>query len=229
MRRTYISTDYTYTPTSGTFNMIEHKSVFSSKMMDIEDLIEIKSSQIIYYQQTSTEQINLDAELLITPITYSPIQSKFDNQTIAIDNNQGSYDKDNLTKWIINVNIKEILIQYIFANIKKERTFEGILSNKTKSNSIELAIRQYIIDNLLSRYKLTDIRLYLNYNSLNNISNLRYKTNWNYNIATDENLNRKMNVEYSLNKEKATISFRQEKNSKEYSFDYYFDIIFEKD
>jgi len=229
MRKTYISSDYLYIPTSGTFNMIEHKSLFSSKMMDIEDTIEVKSNQIIYYQQTSTEQINLDAELLLTPITYSPIQSKLDNHTIAIDNNQSAYDKDNLTKWNINVNIKEILIEYIFANIKKERTFEGILSNKTKANSIELAIRQYITDNLLGRYKLTDIKLYLNYNSLNNISNLRYKTNWNYNIGTEVNLNNKMNIEYALNKESAIVSFRQEQSSKNYSFDYYFDIIFSKE
>lgn len=228
MRRTYLSSDFSYSDINGTYNMVENKSPFSSKMMDIEDKISISNDDIIYYQNSNLEQLDLVNELLLTPITYSPITSKFNNHNISIDKDQLDFDKENLTKWKLNINIKEILIEYIFAAIKRERSFELIENNKTKYNSVNLAIRNYITLNILSRYNITDIKLYLSYNSLNNVENLRFKNTWDSNIKNDFNLNKKINVEYNFDKSRANISFRQEKSSKEFSFDYYFDIIFEK-
>ncbi len=228
MRRNYLNEDFIKTPINGTFNMRERKNPLSSKMMDIEDIISIKNEQIIYYQNINNEQLDLNTELLLTPITYSPIDSKQIYNQIIIDQSQTDYDKNNLTKWNINIDLKSIIIDYIFANIKRARTFEFIFNSNTKFNSVDLAIKQYIELNLLSRYRIKDIKLYLSYVNLNATSNLRYKANWNYNIVNDFNLNKKVNIQYSYGKDTAILSFSQDRNSKEFSFDYYFDLILER-
>ena len=225
MRRTYLSSDFNYIPTNGTFNMNENKKPFSAKMMYITDNISIQSSEVVYYEQANGQQINLASELLLPPITYSPIVSKQNNSQLALDPSQTASDEDNLTKWILTVNVNEILIEFIYASIKKARTFQSILNINTTGNSIDLAINDYIKDNLLNRYKVSSITLYMVYNSLNNATNLRYKNNWNSSVASPLNINQKVNLKYNYDQSIAELLFIQDKNSRQYSFDYYFDLF----
>ena len=46
MRRTYISPEFDYKPIFGTMNMLEQSSFFGSKMLEIEDKIDIKNENI---------------------------------------------------------------------------------------------------------------------------------------------------------------------------------------
>jgi len=228
MKRNYISSDFLYTSIDGTFNMTEKRSFFGSKMIDIEDTLNISNSDIIYYQTSLKEQISLPNELLLPPVTYSPSESKQQLSNLYIDSKQSDYDRDHLTKWLLDIKLNDILIDNIFANMKKERTFEGIFNNKTKYNDVDLAIKDYIKQNLISRYKIENIILYLKYKSINDSGNRRFKNDWNRNIIDKSNILSKIETQFDFNKSNCTVKFKQEQLSNEYSFDYYFDVIFKK-
>ena len=85
MRRSYISPEYLDNLTYGTFNMVEESNFFSSKMLDIEDIIDINNIDIIWYQNLSNEQLDINLETSINSLYYSPSVDKKDNHKLYID------------------------------------------------------------------------------------------------------------------------------------------------
>ncbi len=141
MRRTYISPEFEYNKVYGTFNMKEQSSFFGSKMLEIDDMISIKNDNIIYYQLSNGEQIDIRSESGIYPqIIYDAVLDKKTNHTIIIDESQTEYEKSQNARWIVDIQIQNILRNYIFATLKKFRTFEGVRNNMTINNSINSSI-----------------------------------------------------------------------------------------
>lgn len=228
MKRNYISPEYTYTKVEGTFNMEEQKGIFGSKMMDIEDEILLDYRDIVYYQNEINEQLDLVQENLLAPIIYSITENKEQAHTLRIDESQTDFEKQKNTRWVLEINIRDILVNYIFSRIKEARTFEGINNNSTSFNSIDTAIRKYIEVNLLSRYKYKTITLYIKYNKLQESGFYRYQNNWNTNIGQSGNVHSKIEVELNFDKSKMIARFTQEKVATGFNFDYYFDLKYEK-
>jgi hypothetical protein len=50
MRRSYISPEFEYNRVFGTLNMKEESSFFGSKMLEIEDSLELHNQGIVYFQ-----------------------------------------------------------------------------------------------------------------------------------------------------------------------------------
>jgi len=166
MKRTYISPEFTYTKVDGTFNMLEERTFFGSKMLEIEDTITVDNSDIIYYQKNNHEQINLTSEKLLPPIIYSGTSDKRTHHILEIDQSQTDFERINNAKWILTINTRELLRNYVFAQLKSSRVFEGVLSSKTKDNNIDQSIFSYIDNNVTDIYTFSKITLYLKYNSL---------------------------------------------------------------
>lgn len=228
MRRNYISPEYSYVLYTGTLNMNEFASFFGSKMMDIEDEISIKGLDIVYFQNSDGEQINYNAESIYEPFVYSTITDKFNKHSLEIDPTQSKYDKDRLTKWIMKVNINDILRQYIYVKLKEARSFEGIKKEMTKTGKIDDSINEYIDLNILRKYKYKSIDLYISYKDLRSQNVLRWKSSWNPAIESDTNRINKLSTEFNVDESIMTLFFTQEKDSSLYNFDYYYNITFEK-
>lgn len=173
MKRSYISPEFLHTRTNGTFNMIEEKAMFGSKMMEIEDEIIIDNRDIVYYQQSNGEQINFNQEKLLSPIIYGMIDDKVNNHTLELFPGQGEGDLNSNARWLLTINIRQLLINYIFAQIKFARAFNGVQSSLTKQGDINLAILSYIENNILDRYDFSTIKLYLTYNDLGTDGNFQ--------------------------------------------------------
>jgi hypothetical protein len=212
----------------GTFNMIEESNFFCSKMIDIEDEINIRKSDIIYYQNSNGEQFDISIESSIGSLAYSSINDKRDNHKLKIDEKQTNNQRNDSTKWILEINLKQILTNYIFASLKKSRTFEGIRGNMTRYDDVNVAIRNYIDFNLLDRYKLSQIELFIQYKDLRGQSLLRFKNDWNPNIELTENKLTKLQTETSTDRSSIKVMFNQEKESTKFSFDYFYNLIFVK-
>lgn len=227
MRRSYMSPEYINTPIWGTYNMVEESNFFGAKMLEIEDSLYVSNQNIIYYQRPTGEQIDISIESSLPTQTYIASDNIFSEHKIYIDDSQFDYQRENNTKWIIDINIENILLNYIFATMKRYRTFEGILNEMTKTNDVNTSIREYISSNVSNRYKFSKIDLYIQYNDLRSQNELKFKNNWNQNIISDINILKKKQVDTSLDS-KLKISFTQEKPSSQYNFDYYFNILFEK-
>jgi hypothetical protein len=240
MKRTYISPEFEYTKVDGTYSMKEQRSFFGSKMLEVEDLIEIKSQDIIYNQSTTKEQFNLNTELLLPSIIYSPLDDKNVNHTIRFDDTQSNFDSINFSKWIIDIKVQDILKNYIFSRLKESRVFNGIESEKTKLKNIDLSIYEYINLNILDRYQLKDVKLYLTYNSLledgnyqsivsghtNTVSDTFVASNGN---IWDENGNIETKTQSKrIDDNKLEVKFTTTEKRSLYNFGYYYDLYFEK-
>ena len=229
MRKKGISPEYSYIPIPGSFNMIEKRSFMGSKMMDIEDKIYIDNRDIVYYQQLNGEQIDLNQELSLSSYIYSTTQDKNINHKLDIDPTQSDLDKNNKTKWVVEINLRKCLRNYIYAQIKNNRPFEGITNSDTIYKSVNESIYKYIDDNIIDRYEFSDIEFFVNYISLNNDNNTkRFKTNYNSSIESKENRFKSIRTIFSNDKSFVRILFTQQQDSKVSTFDYYFNILFNK-
>lgn len=228
MRRSYISPEYDITPVYGTFNMLEESTFFSAKMLEIEDSITIDNLDIIYYQKDNGEQLDLSIESSLPSYAYSSTNDKNSHHTLVMDDSQPKYQLDNNTRWLLKIELNTILINYLFSTLKKYRTFEGIKNDMTIYNNIDTAVYSYINLNILNRYKLKGVELYVKYNDLRSQSALRYKNIWNPSIKSPDNTLTKIQTQTEINESSIIIYFNQEKPSSTYNYNYYFNILFEK-
>lgn len=228
MRRTYISPEYINKKVYGTYNMIEESNFFCAKMLDIEDSIEIANQNIVYFERKNGEQIDLSVESTLPSIVYSSNDSKLTNHTLILDPTQNEFDRNNNTKWIMNINLKNILTDYIFATMKRFRTFEGIQNGMTIENDVNISLRNYIDYNVLNRYKLSQLKLYISYRDLRNQNVLRYKNVWKNSIVNEDNLMKKIQTETAFDDSSIKLNFSQEKPSSVYVMDYFYNLLFVK-
>lgn len=228
MRRSYISPEYQTKSVYGTLNMLEESTFFGSKMLEIEDSISIDTLDIIYYQNQNGEQLDLSIESSFASIVYSSSDNKLKNHTLVLDTSQPKFQLDNNTRWILTIDMKTIITDYLFATLKKYRTFEGIKNDMNIYSNTDTAIKSYINYNILNRYRYKSIQLYVNYVDLRNQSTLRYNNQWSRNsISTSNNLT-KLQTETEFDESSIKVTFNQEMPSSTYRFDYFFNIIFEK-
>lgn len=227
MRKNYISPEYKYLARNGTLNMEESTSFFGSKMLDIEDFLVLDNSNVVYFQNESGEQLNLNLEKNNTPILYNTVDDKQNNHLINIDSSQNSIQLETNTRWLLEIDLKKILSNYLFAVLKQSRTFEGIQNNATLFNNVNDAIKQYIDYNVINRYEFSTIEFYVEYVPLSTQGRLRF-TNLFREINVISNITTRIQSSTNFDKSKLKISFNQEQPSTSHVFDYYFVLNFVK-
>jgi hypothetical protein len=211
--------------------MLESSNLLASKMLEIEDEINLLNQSVVYYQNSNSEQIDLAVESSTTPISYLLTNDKFSKSTLEIDQSQNEFQRNGNTKWILTINLKQILTNYIFAILKENRTFEGVRNSMTSNNNVDTSMREYISKNVLNRYKLDSISLYLKYNDLRRQVALRFKNNWTTNvdeIFLEQNKLKKIETQTSFDYSSVKVGFAQERSSQLYNFDYYYTILWKK-
>lgn len=228
MRRTYISPEFIYQKVNGTFNMQEHSSFFGSKMIEIDDEIVIKNDNIIWHQLPSGEQLNANTENGLPDSSYDAVISKKNNHSLEIDISQSDFDKDNNTKWILDIEIRIILRDYIFALMKKFRTFNGVSNNMTTNNNVNAAIISYIDNNILNRYKFKKVEFFLQPFDLLTVGGLMYDNKFDMSIESKNTLFTKIQTITDPNDVDVKLIFNQDANANRFSFNYYFNLFFEK-
>jgi hypothetical protein len=228
MRRNYMSPEFNKVKVYGSFNMVEESNFFAAKMLDIENSIYLQKQDIIYYQNLSGEQIDFSVESTLTSNVYSAINNKRDYHTLKIDETQTLTQKNKNTKWNLEINLKQILSDYVFASMKRYRSFEGLTSKMTRYESVNVAIQRYVEFNVLDRYKLGEVELFISYKNLRSQSLLRFKNDWNPNVESAENKFTKLQTETAVDGSSIKVSFNQEEDSQQFSFDYFFNLYFEK-
>lgn len=228
MRRTYISPEYSHMKVYGTFNMREESNFFSGKMLDIEDSISISTTDITYYQNKKGEQLDFSIESSSTPVFYSPVQDKKNNHKLVLDETQTEFQKTTNTKWVLTIDLKSTLINFLFATMKKYRSFESIRNDMTQENDVNVALKKYIEFNVYDRYKLESFDFFLNYKELRNQTLYRYKNNWSHDVANSKYKFTKIQTETAIDGSEIRLYFTQEKPSAMWVYDYFFNLNFVK-
>jgi len=227
MRRNYISPEFKYVNINGTMNMTEQTSFFGSKMLDIQDSISILNENLIYYQDQNREQLNFSLEKNLDPIVYSSVNDKSSNHIIKSDESQSSIQLTSNTKWNIEIDLNKILSNYIFATLKKYRTFEGVKNNMTIFNNTDSAINDYILKNVINRYKYKSVDFFVDYKPFSDDGSMKYKNTFGE-ITNSSLITKKIQSILNESQGKLNIIFNQEKSSASYNFNYYFNLYFEK-
>lgn len=225
MRRNYMSPEFFNSKIYGSFNSFEESNFFGSKMLEIEDEVEIKDQNIIYYQNDKNEQIDLNVESAQNSKIYSSFDNKKLNHDLIIDDSQPNTQLKTNTRWILDINLSSILTEFVFANIKKERTFQALTNDMVVSKDVNVYIRNYIKNNVLDRYRLSNIELFVDYVDITTGSNLQYQNT--FDKRTFNKLTR-FQTETNFNFSKTRLTFNQEQSAQEFSFKYFFNLKFEK-
>lgn len=228
MRRDYISPEFTKNYVFGTYNMAEQSTFFGAKMLEIEDKITVATENFVWFQRSNGEQTDLETEKTIDTYVFTSTDSKQKNHTLTLDPSQPAFKRENATVWILNVNVNTILSEYIFAELKRNRTFEGVTSKMTLDNNVDQAIRTYVSRNVLDRYKLTGIDLYLSYVELAKNKSLKFKNVWDQDVAVAPNLFNKVQYTMDSKNEKLTMIFEQQRPGSSHNFKYFFNLKFDK-
>jgi len=230
MRRTYISPEFEYSRVYGTFNMKEESSFFGSKMLEIEDRLDLNNQSIIYYQNLNKEQIDLEIETSLSPVVYSLPDDKKNNHTLVLDDSQSESQRNSQSKYIMTIQLRTILENYLFATLKQYRTFEGVRNIMCSNNNVSFSIKEYILKNILDRYKFEKVELYLRYVDLRDQNVRRFINNWysSDDIIVKENILSKIQTETEFDESVIKVLFSQEKSSQQYSFEYYFKLSWVK-
>ena len=223
MRRNYITPDFNQSYINGTMNMKEVSSFFCSKIISLPNTINIVSSDILYKENKNGEQLD---------------NSTLDNKIFSVDNNKKKYSsiildpaQSGLHKiincnYIITINYKSILDDYIFYTLKQKNTFYGISNDMTINNNVDNSIYTYINDNINRFFKFNNITLYIKYNEIINSNKFQHSTTFNPLINTSINIVNKYNLKIKNNM--IVINFIQSLPSNKYNFDYYFDLNFNR-
>ena len=255
MRKNFITKEYSIEPIAGTYNMAEQKSFFSSKILEIEDILYVDNNNINW-----TESVDESQGIILEDLNKSFNSSlvKNENHSLRIFPNQTEQQRKEFTRWKMSINIRNIITEYIFSKLKSNRTFENISNSNTYNNSINNAIYDYIKYNVYPRIKFSNIVLYIKYykigelqDSINEGSNiaLQYENNFSEDLITPQPKSGESTINYSNRiidyresikvknfqlstdpqQNVATVIYKQIKSSLDYKFDYYYDIIWEKE
>lgn len=257
MRKSFRTKEYSLEPIAGTFSMKELRNFFSTKILEIEDTMRINENNIIWSQnEDNTQGLSLDN----VNRTLNMYDLKDNNHTLRMQPNQNQQQRNNYTRWEFTFQIKNMIREYLFAKLKRNRTFAGIANNKTLNNSINQAIYDYIDMNVMERLNFATVDLYIQYFPLgeeqpnlfdennNPVVALQFDNRFREAIISPEPESNETTTEYNarvrrlkrnllvkkfqintdVRENTATLIYKQSENAKEYKFDYYFDIIWEK-
>ena len=224
MRRNYITPDFNQSYTNGTMNMKETSSFLCSKIISLPNKIDIVSSDILYKENINGEQI--DNSTLNNSI-FSIDDNKKKYSSIILDSTQNNLQKIINCNYIITIDYKSILNDYIFYILKQKNTFYGISNNMTINNNVNNSIYSYINDNIIRFFKFNKTILYIKNNEIINSNNLQYSVKFNPLINSVDNIQNKYNLKLKDNY--LIINYIQPLPSNKYNFDYYFDLNFDRD
>lgn len=226
MRRTYISPEFTYEQVPGTLNMRETRFPQGSKMMEIEDTISISEDTIYWYQNSQKEQINPISESSTQPVGVNLVDIKQKNSKLYLQKNQSTLALESNARWVLEIEWREVLIQYIFARIKESRTFEGVIARDTLRQNVDLSIRDYIGFNILSRYELSENLFWTKYSKILDSGRLQYNNLYDRTTKLEMFKNRQFSTRISEGK--LFIEFNQQQPALDWVFDYYYTLNFRK-
>lgn len=217
----------------GTKSSFDARTFFGSKMIDIEDAILVDNSLIQYSEVYDTDdkrnngyQYYEDVDHLEKIYLIDLFDVKDDNHTITLGS-QSNVDLRLNTNWTIIINWEDILIEYLYLKLKEARTFKTITYENVLSENINLYIRKYIVNNLISRYGFDSINFYVKYFDLDD-GDEDYDPNLAFNPIFDSSIqdeeNRIKNVNTTSFPEILNVQYKQTESSQYKKFHYYFDL-----
>jgi len=229
-------------PVIGTKSSKEIKSFFGSKLIDIEDTVYVNDISIQYSEIIDKINIQNDHYQYYDKTTLQPETNilrslndvKYENHSIDIYSQLDIIN--NNFEWILIINAKNILKEYLFLKLKESRVFKCIKSEDLIERNINDYIYNYITSNLLNRYNISELAFYVRYYDVINRGIFdKYQVlkdpKFNKDVFSEDNRVKNVNImtpDYLNNLDTVKIIYNQIKTNVQYKFDYYFTISYQK-
>jgi len=250
MKKSFLTKEYSLEAQPGTMSMRESRNYFSSKILEIEDVLVVGSDNISWFENADhTQGIGLDNQLLSLDMA----TLKTNNHAVGLNPLQSDAEKKDFTKWVFTFDVKQMVREYVFAKLKEHGTFATIANKDTFTNDVSAAIYDYVDANVLPRIRFESVNLYVRYVPLSNLPGvgglaLQYDTRFDFNLLNIAALSGESNAAYQQRKQAykvgaqvknfqlttdlygdvATANYKQVESSQAFKFDYYFDIVYVK-
>lgn len=219
MRKDAIVKEYKQIPKNGIHIMDEKSNFLISKMMDIEDIIYIQDKDYSF----------LPDSLIELKSNYSYDLIKKQSLSIELDKAQSIDNENTLTNWIFKLNSKQLLVDYLYAEIltyNPHSPFREFSLDIISNTELKEYCLNYIYANVLSRYKLKEFILYVKYSPIST-GVVKYKLPEFNKLAKSTDNKQKISIK-EYNNGVYEVNYKQLQSSQNYGYIYYVDFIFEK-
>ena len=233
MKNNLILSKYKVEKIQGTNAVFDNRTFFGSKMVDIENTIIVDNSVIQYSEvldindkRNSGFQYYKDINEVEKNYLIILDLLKSDNQTMTLLS-QNAIDLTINTNWLLIVDWKTILTEYLFYKLKEARTFKKITYHDIKKENVNLYVHEYINENLINRYDFSTIDLYVEYFELDQHDkdeDVKLAYNPTFDVSVRKVENKINNVNSVKIGNLLNINYKQTKSSKTMMFKYYFDL-----
>lgn len=243
MKKSFLIKEYTRSLIPGTMSMKNVKNFFGSQLIDVEDIIRIDDKIVEWTELFNGTQLKTTNEISKS-LSLKDIKGQYQN--ISLLNQQSTLDKIEFPVWSLKIDLANILIKYLYSQLKHNRTFENIKTTVVKNANIELSIIDFIDQNIFKKYKLSTLLLYIKHIPIDQ-QYLAYSPIWDYTITLKNGV-RMSNLElqtasangkallvknYQLINDftyanEIEIKYRQTESAKTHTFLYHYDVVFEK-
>jgi hypothetical protein len=146
MRKSYLTNEFRNVPTPGTAVMRERRHFFGSKMMEIEDVLRVAGDPFALQ-----------------------LKQRYSTPPALVPNAPAS-DKASKAPWFLNVDTDAVLEEYLYNQLLAENAnddFTEIAEANLATRKLSDAVLDYVRQNLLSRYQMTKLLLWVRYYPIN--------------------------------------------------------------
>lgn len=228
MRKNGIIKDFKNKTEPGTLNQVEKTNFITGKGMDIQDELRVRSLDIWTASAGKSDHYDQFEQLKETAI-----------KTVAMAKDQSEADKIGLTKWVLEIDTKYLLREYLYNQIFTENqssAFNKLTGAVAENAKVNQACYNYIDANVLDRYAVKEVIFWAKYYELklnvtpgtNAFPLLKQSPIFTFFAKPDINADKDKSIiaTKGYNDGLLELSYKQVKPSQYYTFLYYYDIIF---
>lgn len=226
MKKTYIVPEFISTNVPGGYSPKDTKTFIGGAAIFVDDVIKVLNTDILWYENSNNEQLNFNIESSYEPKIYSTSVSKNKHSRLYLDAKQSDYQKNRNAKWYLKIDTASVLSDYLFASIKKYRTFEGLTTRMSKYKNVDLTIKDYIRNSVSEFYEIDEIIVYIEYYELSENNTKQFTTKW-VNSINNQNKLTNLQIEKNSDESSVLIAFEQWPSTL-YTFNFYYDITYKR-
>lgn len=157
MRKSFLLKRYPRNPEFGTKNMKHFRQYFGSHLLSLPKTLRIGDSVISWSQNEDGSQSATAADGVVPNARLDTVELKYRYSSIA----RAVGGTDEFPVWNVAIDVRSVLSEYAWASLRSRGTFVGIKTEMLTSNNVDFGIFDFIKENVLTRYKLSAVALYV--------------------------------------------------------------------
>lgn len=209
----------------GTWSTREDVCPWGSQLMEIPDTLVIDNRVITYKQNPDGTQKQSQQDTQTVNASFSDLKRSSHTLTnVALSSVGNPLRRPDLAnRWRMRIMWQSLLSTSLFHLVKRSRTFAGLTVDQIRLKSVDSFIESYITDNVLPRYELSNVQLYVK-----KITNRAGLINPLFNSSVNEKINLTTNFEKRELGRQVELIYSSPFDFRTTNIDYSYNLVFTK-